>query len=192
MGGYGSGRFSHCGRRPTTSQRFALDARSLHRYGVLREGGRFSIDVEYANGLIAEIDACYTRGRVRLAPDYHSRDNRLDLQLEDLLVDWTDCHFGGSRPWFICPHGTCRRRAAILYWESGFACRRCLGLAYESQNEQPLDRLCRRVSKYSAKLVTREGLPNQKPARMHDRTYFRLLHAIDGAAERAWRHIRTL
>ncbi len=191
MGGYGSGRFSHNGRRPTISQRFALDARSLHRRGMLREGGWFSMAFADANGSAIAIDAFYTRGGVRLAPNYHWRDNRLDLRLDDLLVEWTDCYFGGSRPWFMCPHSRCGRRVAILYWDSGFACRRCLGLAYESQNEQLLDRLCRRVSKYSAKLVTREGLPNQKPARMHESTYFRVLHSIDSASDRAARHIRA-
>ncbi len=113
MGGYGSGRFSHSGRRPTTSQRFALDAPFLHRHGVLREGGRFSMTVEYANGPVADIDAFYTRGGVRMAPAYHSRDKRPHLRLDDLLVEWTDCHYGGSRPWFICPRSGCGRRAAI-------------------------------------------------------------------------------
>ena len=159
---------------------------------MLQEGGRFSLVVEDANGPVVAIDAFYTRGGVRLAPDYHRRDKRPEPRLDNLLVDWTNCYFGGSRPWFICPRGRCGRRAAILYWSSGFACRRCLGLAYESQNEQPLERICRRVAKYSAKLVTLEGLPNQKPARMHARTYLRLLHAIDSAAERASQHIRAL
>jgi hypothetical protein len=185
MGGYGSGRFSYSGKRPTTSQRFALDARFLHRHGVLREGGRFSIAVEYANGPVADIDAFYARGGVRMAPAYHNRDKRPHLRLDDLLVEWTDCHYGGLRPWFICPRNGCGRRAAVLYWDSGFACRHCLGLAYDSQNEQPLDRLSRRVAKYRAKLVVRDGVPNQRPAGMHERTYFRLLGAIDRAAEQA-------
>jgi hypothetical protein len=87
-------------------------------------------------------------------------------------------------PWFICPRNGCGRRAALLYWGSGFACRQCLALAYESQTEQPLDRLSRRVAKYRARLVVRDGMPDQKPARMHERTYFGLLDTIANAAER--------
>lgn len=185
MGGQGSGRFSLGRRRPTTSQRFALDARFLHRYGVLREGGRFSMAVEYENAPVADIDAFYTRAGVRMAASYHSRDKRPYLRLDDLLVEWTDCNYGGSRPWFICPRSGCERRAAVLYWGAGFACRCCLGLAYDSQNQQPLDRLSRRIAKHTAKLVVRDGLPNQRPAGMHERTYLRLLDTIDNVAERA-------
>jgi hypothetical protein len=41
------------------------------------------------------------------------------------------------------------------------------------------------VAKYRAKLVVRDGMPNQRAAGMHERTYFRLLGAIDRAAEQA-------
>lgn len=41
------------------------------------------------------------------------------------------CYLGGNRAWFHRP--LCRRRAAILYGASVFACRRCLDLAYESR-----------------------------------------------------------
>ena len=192
MGGYGSGRCSYSGRRPTTAQRFTLDIRFLHRNGILREGGRFSLAVQYANGLAADIDAFYTRGGIRMAAEYHSHDIRPHLRLDDLLVEWTDCHYGGSRPWFVCPRKGCGRRAALLYWSSGFACRKCLGLAYESQNEQPLDRLSRRVAKYRSRLVARDGMRDQRPARMHQKTYFGLLDAIDQAAERASLYLRLL
>jgi hypothetical protein len=144
--------------------------------------------IEYANGRVVDIDAFYTRGGVRMAPACHSRDKRPHLRLDDLPVDWTDCHYGGSRPWFTCPRRECGRRVAALYWGSGFACRHCLGLAYESQYERPLERLARRVVKHRAKLVVRDGLPNQKPVRMHASTYLRLLEAIDDAEERASLH----
>jgi hypothetical protein len=192
MGGFGSGRLSYSGGRPTTAQRFALDIRFLYRHRVLRDGGRFSMAIEYANGRVVDIDAFYTRGGVRMAPACHSRDKRPRLRLDDLLVDWTDCHYGGSRPWFTCPRRGCERRVSVLYWGSGFACRHCLCLAYESQYEQPLGRLARRVAKYRGKLVVRDGLPNQKPVRMHESTYLRLLAAIDNAEERASIHFRAI
>jgi hypothetical protein len=55
-----------------------------------------------------------------------------------LPVPWTNCHLGGRRPWFICSVRTngqhCGRRVAVLYLGGdSFACRKCCGLAYESQ-----------------------------------------------------------
>ncbi len=32
---------------------------------------------------------------------------------EDVALDRTDCNYGGSRPWWLCPQ--CERRCAILY-----------------------------------------------------------------------------
>ena len=55
-------------------------------------------------------------------------------------ITWTDLHFGGRRPWFICSvYGQgqyCGRRVAVLYclWDY-FACRHCYELAYESQQD---------------------------------------------------------
>jgi hypothetical protein len=48
-------------------------------------------------------------------------------------ITWTDCHFGGRRPWFNC---NCGRRVAVIYGERDyFACRHCCELVYESQQE---------------------------------------------------------
>ena len=57
-------------------------------------------------------------------------------------ITWTDCHFGGRRPWFCCAvraNGRfCGRRVAVLYGDGkSFACRNCHELAYESQQEGP-------------------------------------------------------
>jgi hypothetical protein len=55
-------------------------------------------------------------------------------------VTWTRCHFGGVRPWFVCPAERggvpCGRRCRVLYRPFGasvFACRLCFGLTYESR-----------------------------------------------------------
>jgi hypothetical protein len=55
----------------------------------------------------------------------------------------TACHLSGQRPWFVCPvycNGRyCGRRAAILYGAGElFACRRCYGLSYASQQQTAL------------------------------------------------------
>jgi hypothetical protein len=69
-------------------------------------------------------------------------------------LTWTACHFGGKRPWFVCSvcaNGRyCGRRVAVLYLAGdSFACRRCYGLAYESQQGGllfPQDDDCRRAA----------------------------------------------
>ena len=43
-------------------------------------------------------------------------------------ITWTNCHFGGRRPWFTCSAHTngryCGRRVAVLYLTGkSFACR---------------------------------------------------------------------
>jgi hypothetical protein len=58
-------------------------------------------------------------------------------------ITWTACHFGGRRPWFVCPH--CGRRIAVIYIAGEYvAGRRCLGLVYASQQEPVSQRgLCK-------------------------------------------------
>jgi hypothetical protein len=97
-------------------------------------------------------------------------------------ITWTACHFGGQRPWFVCSayrNGEyCGRRAAVLYAGGKlFACRRCYGLVYASQQETPTYRGVGRAQKIRLKLC---GSPNllepfpDKPKGMHWRTYARL------------------
>ena len=94
----------------------------------------------------------------------------------------TVCHLGGRRAWFCCTARSggkfCLRRVAVLYSFGGsFACRRCHGLAYASQQESPRFRRISRARKIRTSLG---GSPNlfdnfpAKPPRMHWRTYDRL------------------
>jgi hypothetical protein len=57
----------------------------------------------------------------------------------------TPVHFGGTRPWFLCPR--CGRRCGVLYGRSEFACRSCLNLRYTSQFESPRERMLRQLLK---------------------------------------------
>ena len=54
----------------------------------------------------------------------------------------TECNYGGSRYWFVCPltsNGVpCQRRVGVLYLPpngSFFGCRHCYDLTYEARNE---------------------------------------------------------
>src|SRR5215475_14075847 len=66
--------------------------------------------------------------------------NRWSVQLkfpsggsQSIGVVWSWCHFGGARPWFLCPH--CQRRVGKVYCNGGSysACRVCYQLRYASQ-----------------------------------------------------------
>jgi hypothetical protein len=92
--------------------------------------------------------------------------------------------FGGSRPWFLCPANGCNRRAAILYsGGGGFACRRCLGLAYRTQHEQPDGRLLIKAERQWARLGWAFGEEGPKPKGMYWRTFNRIAERAAEAHE---------
>jgi hypothetical protein len=101
----------------------------------------------------------------------------------------TACHLGGQRSWFVCSvHSNgryCGRRAAILYGAGElFACRRCYGLSYASQQQTALHRGLEQARKIriglggSADLL--ERFPT-KPKGMHRRTFQRLRARAEAA-----------
>jgi hypothetical protein len=108
-------------------------------------------------------------------------------------ITWTVCHLGGRRPWFCCTGYTggrsCGRRVALLYLAGGlFTCRRCSGLAYESQQEAMHYRWLGKAQKIRMRLGGSlnmlEAFPD-RPKRMHRLTYDRLRRAHDLAEGRA-------
>lgn len=100
-----------------------------------------------------------------------------------IKLDCTPCNFGGERPWFLCPG--CSRRSVKLYGGySGFACRVCQKLVYQSQRENSWQRAERRLDKLKAKLVEDRYGMIDKPVGMHQRTFDRIESEImDGEAE---------
>jgi hypothetical protein len=84
--------------------------------------------------------------------------------------DYTDCHFGGVRPWFLCPR--CAERRGKLYRPIGrdrYACRECHDLAYTSSRvsgthlEEPLWRYKQAFAKADAE--NRRPHPEGQPWR---------------------------
>jgi len=111
---------------------------------------------------------------------YKHRSHGGDWRSEDYPVgiDWTRCHYGGERAWFLCPARNCGRRVAILYGGGIFACRNCYRLAYESQTESPAYRALSRTQNIRVRLggsgSMAEEFPN-RPKGMHRKTYLGLL-----------------
>ncbi len=67
-----------------------------------------------------------------------------------VAVEWTPCHYGGARPWFVCPE--CGRRSGRLYAGRRFACRLCRGFRYESQYSPAACGLANRIRRLQGKL----------------------------------------
>jgi hypothetical protein len=96
--------------------------------------------------------------------------------IQQIALTWTPCRLGGRRAWFLCPD--CKRRCAVVYGVhhlGGFACRRCMRLAYESEAEDAVGRLSRKLLKLEARL----GEDGGKSKSMRWRTYERLCERID-------------
>jgi hypothetical protein len=94
-----------------------------------------------------------------------------------VAVTWTACHYGGRRPWFVCP--SCSRRCRVLYLRREPACRACHGLAYESQREDRFTRLLHRARKIRARLGGDGMETPPKPPGMWWRTYWRTVEEAD-------------
>lgn len=173
MGGYGSGRSG--GRNCTDGMR-RLDVRQLAREGLLTAGRSFlrqwtcNGEVSGSIKLTVEEDAVLLDYRQRSGGDWEPMSYYVRL-------DWTPCHLGGDRPWWLCPARGCDRRVAVLYGGRVFACRRCHHLAYPSQREVDHDRLARRADRFRERLGWEPGILNGngvKPKGMHWQTFDRL------------------
>lgn len=92
-----------------------------------------------------------------------------DMRSQLITVEWTRCHFGGHRPWFICTF--CKKRVGKMYEIiGGLACRICADLGYASQC---MGETRRRVVKAerARRLMGNEGRPaiDELPERLHGR-----------------------
>ena len=187
MGGYGSGRGQ--GGKDTTSDMRPLDIRRLHRAGLLTPGRVFSWQWSVCGREVASIQMRSEAGRVIL--DYRSRSHGGEWQPMEYSVylEWTDCHLGGRRPWFLCPAKGCGRRVAILFGGSIFVCRHCHKLAYQCQREPAYNRAARRADTIRRRLGWEAGILNgngRKPKGMHWLTFARLKAEHDAFAYTSW------
>ena len=181
------------GGRPTCESCKSINVRRWHREDRLRAGQSFICswtrhgEPSGSISVRTESDAVVLyRLRSPGAAEWKSTEQRV-------AITWTACHFGGRRPWFICPGRSggryCGRRVAVLYdGGESFACRRCYGLAYTSQQETPMFRglaMAQKIRKrLGGSLDIFDAFPD-KPRGMHWTTYDRLRLAHEAAAERA-------
>jgi hypothetical protein len=181
------------GGRTTCESCKSIDVRRWHREGRLGAGQSFSCSWTRASAPSGSISVRTQSDAVVLAFRHQSwGDTEWQSVEQRVAITWTACHLGGRRPWFTCPaHFSgkyCGRRVALLYLDGKlFACRRCCGLAYASQQESLWGRGLGKAQKIRMQLG---GSPNpleafpDRPKRMHWKTYDRLRRAHDLAEQK--------
>jgi len=105
-------------------------------------------------------------------------ENRRDGS-QTIALASTPCHYGSSRPWFVCPR--CQRRAGLLFMRWGrFACRLCQQVSYTSQAEDVMARMWRKQAKIEGRL----GENWLRPKGMRRSTYETLMEVLFDCEER--------
>ena len=179
MGGIGSGRqFGSGGHgRLTTEGIRSIDIRYLKKKGALAPGiaGEWSWTTTLYDGSenVAKIGFRVEEDRVLLSFSRQVDGGDWEDVKQKIYLDQTACNFGGYRDWFLCPD--CGERVAILYGVGKyFLCRHCHNLVYESQNENGIDRMFRKVRKIHKRLGASDNPSEpilEKPKHMHQKNF---------------------
>lgn len=177
MGGIFSGRKPAKSTKPFPEHFVALNIRELQKHDGLDPGEAYNLH-KYKRG-----DKCGVFSVV-VYEDYlelrylarNHQQTRFPTQIINLTR--TPCNFGGYRPWFLCPGDQCGRRVAILYGPHSMLCRHCRGIAYQSQREDKLQRMFRKLRSIEASYTGRRNesapMDQTRPMGMHYRTFKRL------------------
>lgn len=168
---------SRAGPKRSTRIMRALDIRKLHRDGLLKPGGSFNWQWSRCGDVVASIGGKVdTINSVTLSYCTRPQGGEWQDKRYQVIVDWTACHYGGRRPWWLCP--CCGRRVAVLWGGSTYACRHCHRLAYQSTRNSPVSKAFARADKVRKRLGWCAGIahpPGDRPKGMHQKTFERLL-----------------
>ncbi|MDP2519032.1 hypothetical protein [Shimia thalassica] len=190
MGGYGSGR---PGFKQKAESCLSLNVNLMQRQGCLKAGFTGNWTWSRDGKVISQIG--FRTEASCLTLDYHisQRAAERELTTQSVRLTYTDCNYGGQRPYFRCPgvvNGQhCGRRVSKLF--SGgryFLCRHCYSIAYSSQSEDRHDRLLRRANKLRMSLGGSPGTAHfiaSKPKGMWQRTYQRKQFEIEWCENQA-------
>jgi hypothetical protein len=180
--------------RVTCESSFALDIRALARRDYLqRMGLEFPWFWHDGTGcLVGHVSIHIEADAVLLSWKATAPSGTGWIWPEQLVpIEWTNCNFGGRRPWFVCE---CGSRVAVLYRSgSQFSCRRCCDLTYGSQLRTPQARSIERARKLRMQLGGGPDLGKRfppRPFRMHRRTYARLRASCEEATADAFSYLR--
>jgi hypothetical protein len=190
MGGPGSGNRWHHGAKRSTDDFRRIDIRRWAKAGMLTPWRVGSWQWTMGDVVTASIQVDAYEDYVILRSQFRDDKGALQHLQQCIRISHTPCTLGGSRPWFICPTGACRRRVAVLYGHSSFICRHCRQIAYASTREDAGDRAARRADRIRARLGWELGIlnkPGGKPKWMRWQTYFRLTAEHDRLCQVSFR-----
>jgi hypothetical protein len=173
MGNSNSGRY---GGKAKCEQFLFVDVRLLARKKILKAGNQ--ITWSWSNG--CNMGMTVYEGWIDL--QYTMKGQTPSCY--PVYLSYTDCNYGGQRPWFLCP--ICGGRNAKLFLRNGrFSCRSCHKLVYRTQVLDTMGRNQRAYGQLRSKL--RDG--DMKPKGMHWRTFEQLhdkMEIIDGRINQAF------
>ena len=203
MGGMGSGRYDYA-TTPTVEECRYLDVNELtDTLDHVGRGGRIywgdPDDEDVANiSFVVEGHDDEQEDKARgLRLKYSVRNKRTDeTNSYDYVVpiEYTECNFGGERPWFRCPNTKCQKRVAKLYCPPRghhYLCRDCHNLSYRSSRASgdPVETAELRYRRAFSKADKDDRRPHpnnrpmypEKPKGMHEDTFEELLNEVKEA-----------
>jgi hypothetical protein len=126
MGGQGSGSWCRFDKKDAVEDCRSIDVRRWKREGYLDPGNRFLWAWYEDDESVASIGVRTLDKGVELSYTQGPEGSREDVRYTVPLT-WTECNFGGRRPWFVCPgvvngHYYCGRRVARLYMGGATSC----------------------------------------------------------------------
>lgn len=170
MGGISSGRGCYASTS-TVEQTRRIDIRYMKKRGLLRPGISGTLSWNRGGEPTGEINFTANDGSLELRYRVQEHGGDWESISQSIQLALTPCHYGGHRKWLVCPN--CTRRVAVLCLASKrFYCRTCCQLAYGSQREDKLGRLCRARDKLGRRLF--EGDHHTPRKGMHQSTFDRL------------------
>ncbi len=186
MGGLESGCLQGRRSKRTTESQCQLDIRWMRKQGYLMPGTVGEVSWTQRGGQIGTIGFKMAADCMMVSSAGFATGEDLKVTTQTVTLDWTPCHYGGQRAWFLCPG--CERRAGILYGGGeSLRCRHCSDLTYSSQKERRPDRLLRKAQKIRGLLGQSGDLGEVirfKPKNMHYKTFDRLRREADEAVRR--------
>lgn len=125
--------------KETVESYLKISTQALKKHGFLDEGYTYERNIYWGDGEnrpSISIKTNLSENNRFLVFNYtHTsrwNDEKTDLEYR-VLLETTNCYFGGFRYWFSCPN--CFKRVGCLYGGKYFLCRSCHDLSYNSCNK---------------------------------------------------------
>ncbi len=169
MGGFGSGRHSNQSVVRRRDPRPEIKITELQKHDAFASGQPAQWSVTDSNGRLTEIAVFIFEDKAIIKAATTNSHRKPKMAEIDIALSWTDCNYGGRRPWFLCPgqlHQPCERRVANLYiYGTLLLCRHCCELGYESDYHTPQFRALYKAQKIIRELGGSGSLAEDFPPR---------------------------